>query len=90
MADIINTARELQIAEWAHVDAVAAAKEAAQANPGDKEIQAEFRRVKAEHREFRQFWRSIREIKLAEADATAVGDAIAAPATVSITTGVDQ
>ena len=87
MSDITND-RELQMAEWAHVDAVAAAKAAAQANPGDRDIQAEFRRVKLAHREFRQFWRSIRELKLAEGDPTAVGDAIASPATVSLTSEV--
>ena len=83
MADISNE-RDLIRAEWAHVDAVAAAKTAAKANPGDKEIQAEYRRIKLAHREFRQFWRGVREVKLAEGDPTAVGDAIAAPATVSL------
>jgi hypothetical protein len=88
MSDLITNDRQLQMAEWAHVDAVAAAKQAAKANPHDKDIQAEYRRVKLAHREFRQFWRSIRELKLAEGNPTAVGDAIAAPATVSLTSEV--
>jgi len=88
MAEII-TELDLLIAEREHVEAVAAAKQTAQANPGDADAREAFRVAKLAHRELKFTWRTIRHDRIAAAvagDAAALaallgpGDAIAAPA----------